>query len=448
MTTTSEAGASYVRPALAVAAAPSTTRKLLFLAAHVPLGYAMKESESVATAHALLTVLAAVFVALTAREAERLAPVAGYICGSEVLWRMAEANIFHESGKYTTIAMLLIAGLRFGSLASFALPGLYVLMLVPAVLMVGQATSYGDFHVALSVNLTGPAALAICYWFFAGKPMTPATLQRLLSSLIAPALAIVTIAFVTTSTSQVEFTLQSNRLAAGGFGPNQVSASLGLGATAAVLHLSLPGTTKTLKAILALTILALLAQALLTFSRGGMYTAVGALMIAATVSAPKGGVRLGFAAAAAVVIGIMWLVVLPRLDAFTGGALAERFSDTSSSGRAELLETELELWLQSPIFGQGPNITDIRGAVSHTEYTRLLAEHGLFGLVALVLMLYMAARSLLGRQGRDSLIAATFAAWALLYMCHAAMRNVAPALLIGLAAMRMQSTPNRETEPV
>ena len=77
------------------------------------------------------------------------------------------------------------------------------------------------------------------------------------------------------------------------------------------------------------------------------------------------------------------------------------------------------------------------GPFSQGDIARLLAEHGLLGLAAGLLLLVMAAqRFLYIRQMRSvaaKALIAPMVIWALLYMIDKAMRLVAPAFTFGLS---------------
>jgi hypothetical protein len=74
------------------------------------------------------------------------------------------------------------------------------------------------------------------------------------------------------------------------------------------------------------------------------------------------------------------------------------------------------------------------GAGQHTEYTRMLAEHGILGLIALFILIRLSLRPFLIRRPPTSkAVIVSFAVWSLLFMFHAATRLVAPCLLFGLA---------------
>lgn len=74
-------------------------------------------------------------------------------------------------------------------------------------------------------------------------------------------------------------------------------------------------------------------------------------------------------------------------------------------------------------------------AASHTEYTRLLAEHGSLGVVAILMLGWMAfihfwtPRTIPGRA-----LAAAMIAYTLMYMIGNGMRQVLPGLTFGIAA--------------
>src|SRR5690606_14266869 len=78
----------------------------------------------------------------------------------------------------------------------------------------------------------------------------------------------------------------------------------------------------------------------------------------------------------------------------TGGAVSRRFSDTGLTGRDVLMRSDLRIWWEHPLIGVGPGRAAAervemmgRAAAAHTEFTRLLAEHGLLGAAAMLVVL-------------------------------------------------------------
>jgi len=72
---------------------------------------------------------------------------------------------------------------------------------------------------------------------------------------------------------------------------------------------------------------------------------------------------------------------------------------------------------------------------AHIEYTRLLSEHGIFGVLSLVVLLSMVVeRFRKPAQPLDKAFVVAFTMWTLLYMLHAAMRLAAPGVMFGLGS--------------
>src|SRR5688572_3075340 len=83
-----------------------------FALAHVAVGPALHQSVELATIHAWATLAVGVWWALSSRDPMRVAYVAAYTTGAEVLWRMSAADIFWEFGKYAVVLMFVVAMVR------------------------------------------------------------------------------------------------------------------------------------------------------------------------------------------------------------------------------------------------------------------------------------------------------------------------------------------------
>jgi hypothetical protein len=147
----------------------------------------------------------------------------------------------------------------------------------------------------------------------------------------------------------------------------------------------------------------------------------------------------------------------PRLDEFTDGALTTRFQETETTHRGEISESDFELWMRNPFMGVGPGVSRFERLdqrATHTEFTRLVAEHGTLGALSLLLLVVGTIRNLLrpGPSHQKGLIAAMLG-WSTLYMLNSAMRLVAPAFTFGLAFSTwapeefQASAPQREMKP-
>jgi O-antigen ligase len=415
---------------------------ILFLLAHIPLAMILQRSSLLAAAHALIVFALGVSWALRGR-VDRVAWAAAYIVGAEVFWRMLRAPIPWEFGKYAVSALFLLALLRDRQALYGRLPLLYFLLLVPAAALIFEPNRLEWSRETISYNLSGPFSLAVSVCFFSWFRLSREDLYRLWWGLVAPMLSVLTIIVLTINAADsIYFGSSSNALLSGGFGPNQVSNVLGLGALLAFLLLSHQRTAPWLRFLLGLLLLAFAASSALTFSRGGFYTALGSILLFSFISLHDRQSRLRLLAFFAVIFLAAFYVVLPRLDAFTGGALVERFQDPSTTGRIELMQAEMvafrENWLTGTGLGgsRAYHALTFRASAAHTEFTRLLAEHGIWGLAAQFLLLIMAWRHFWrARTARDRALVLSLTGWAFLFMMQAGMRLAAPGFIFGLAAL-------------
>ena len=418
------------------------TRLALLWAAHAGLAILMKQVQVIANLHALLTVIAALGVAMFARSAERAAYGCAYIVGAEVLWRMCKANIVWEYGKYSLCAVLLIGLFRLRHLVPHKYATLYILLLVPGAISAFFVLGPENWRKQASFNLSGPFTLFLAVTFFHNVSFDLAKIRNVMLACITPVIGVAALtAFTTYTTKDIQFSLNSNFRTSGGFGANQVSAILGLGALLAVLYLlSSPGGKK-LKILLGVIAVFLVVQCAMTFSRGGLYGAVGAALPALYFLSrhPRYRSKIMIAIGSLLFCG---LIIFPILNKFTNGFLLARFEQTTTTGRSELMETDFQLWKKNPVFGVGVGVSNqdhFNGTASHTEPTRLIAEHGLFGLAAMVMMLLIFLDSFSRTHGiqEKALVSALFL-WSFLFMLTAGMRLAAPAFAIGLSCIHFR----------
>ncbi|MGE0887127.1 MAG: O-antigen ligase family protein [Blastocatellales bacterium] len=432
----------------------NTTVIILFVLSQAGLALLMRQSSAVATVHAWATLAVGAYFALSGVRLERVAYVAAYITGAEVLWRMTNAGAFWEFGKYAVSAIFLLALLRAGLLRGPIPAIIYFALMLPSLILPLININTGEMRDQISFNLSGPFALMVCVWFFSHLKLTLAQLRWLFVSLIAPTIGIAAISIFSTFTSKLAFSTESNFATSGGFGPNQVSAALGLGAMLAALYLMLRGVRKlSERALMIACVLVFSIQSALTLSRGGLYCAAGGLLLAAMylIRDPRTRTKLILASVASFLL--VNFIILPQLSDFTGGALVRRFQDVGMTGRDKIMMADMQTWADNPVFGVGPGQSKIyhkqffRASAAHTEFSRMLAEHGIFGLIALVLMGVIFIRHLRQARTREAkALVSAVSIWGLLYMFTAAMRVVAPSFTFGLAALTL-ILPEEESAP-
>jgi O-antigen ligase len=179
---------------------------------------------------------------------------------------------------------------------------------------------------------------------------------------------------------------------------------------------------------------------LLTFARGGVASVVVAVFLALVVLAPRfrraWRPALPVILAFAVACGAILLVV----NTFSGGKLIARYDEKIFTRRDSIIGHDLDLFREHPLFGVGVGVAaterprEIRGEPAHTEFTRLLAEQGLFGAVALAAFLTIVVGAVWrARPLAPRAFAAALVGWSVTQMLHSATRIALVSYAVGLA---------------
>ncbi|MDX1664354.1 MAG: O-antigen ligase family protein [Candidatus Promineifilaceae bacterium] len=416
-----------------------------FIMLHIPLALTMRNMPVISPLHQVLTLGLGLWWLWTEATPRRVIYTIGYITGAEFLWRGLLTSLVWEFSKYAVILLVVSALFRFRRLgAADKRPAVYFLLLVPAISMLP-----GFDRGAISYNLAGPLALAVATMFFSTVSLTREEFLRLLVAIIAPVVAFGTIA------AQALF--QESGFSVGWveqFGGNQVSSILGLGAMAAIFYAFAERRRRSVAVLMALIALVLLGEAVLSFSRGGVWTTVGAILAGLFFLIRERRFQLTVLALTVAVAAAAYFFILPAIDDYTGGRVVPRFQDFDTTGRDELVLSDLRIFMDYPFTGVGPGQTrpyharlQIGATLTHTEYSRLLSEHGLLGLLALLLLAWMAAERLfkpVPHEERGYRVG--FTMWGLLFMAWAATRLVAPSFAFALGAARLLVDERPENE--
>ncbi len=439
-------------------------RNYWWIGLHAILGLAAVYVPVLAKLYAWSLILGVFVLVIIARDWKTLVFAAAYVTGAEVFTRMSHGLFFYESHKY--LAMLLFAGIiaRTG-LRWRSIPYLiYILLIVPGVVYTwwseAQDPSYIHIHLRKDIlfNIAGPFALGLGALALAGLRMHLADYRKLLLAMLLP---IVTTTFYiiikTPDLRDIVFRTTANFATSGGFGPNQVATILGLGIFASFV-LFLLSENFLEKSIYLFLLVLITYRAFLTFSRGGTITGIAMVVVFLAVGwwsdyrfFRSKNIRGLFVSA--VVLGVAYYLALQ----ITGGMLYNRFAGLNTagekkadvtSGRLELFLIEIKDFIEHPLFGAGVGRAKVQRTqefgvrmASHNEVSRLLAEHGMFGLFALFLLLF--APLMQGAVRRNNLFFYPFFAFWLLTIFHSAMRLVAPAVLYAFSLLIMQYDENR-----
>jgi len=418
----------------------SIRNTVILIIVHILLGFAADRWGAISTLHAVITLFAAIILVLRNKETAKVIMAAAYITGAEVLWRMTDANIFWEFGKYAVIGILVLAMLRQKRAGMVSMAILFIGLMTISIPLTFINLPFGDARQAVSFNLSGPLTLAVSVMYFSQVGISKADLSRVIFWFAAPVVSIATINISKiNSYTQIIFSDNSNFATSGGFGPNQVSAILGLAGLFLILEIIVCG-AKWHRVWLSLGLsVGFFVLSGITFSRGGLYNVAASLIAVLVLSSANPKVQLSFIFFLLVLWGSWKNVILPKLDAFTGGSFLMRFTNLDTTGRLELAQTQLELWKRNFIFGVGPGMGGWeylkffgRTMAAHTEYSRMLLEHGIFGFGSLILMLVMPIRKFFSNRDRFSNIwLGALVVWSLVEMSHSATRIAAVGFVFG-----------------
>lgn len=390
-----------------------------------------------------------------------------YLTSFELLARMSQTSPFipYELGKYLLCVMLIFGVFKYGQNNHIGL--LLVVLLVPATLF---DLSGNVDRQSIIFNLLGPVNVGLAVWFFKGKIITNYQLIRLLRISLLPLIAILSSTiFKTPSYDDLEFSLGANFATSGGGGSNQVSTLLGIGIFISLLFLINKWKITGYRIADFLLFFLFGFQGLLTFSRGGIIGGVLGILIVLffimlSAESEKRRYKLPKIGRILVLAVILFLMTFQVADNLTGGLLGLRYLgetegtlagtkeksiDSITTGRFNIFLEDLELWEDNLFVGVGVGASSyLRSGsqfyLTHVELSRLLSEHGIFGLVYFLILLYLMIRLILSKKTpMEKGILVAFFAIAIYTTFHAAMRTYLTPLYIGLSLMEIKIRANR-----
>jgi hypothetical protein len=376
---------------------------------------------------------------------------------------MTSGNPLYEISKYGVMVFILI-GMYFSGFSKSATPyWLYLLLLVPSIVLTTFVLDIDtDIRKAIAFNISGPVCLGVASLYTFRRKIALEQMNNILLSMGLPIIScMVYLTFYTPNLRDVITSTQSNFETSGGYGPNQVATILGLGMFIFFSRVILESRTKFMLAINLIIALNISYRGILTFSRGGMVT--GFLMIVSLLlflyfkSNYKGRVKLNFIT---VFVSLAMMITWGYTSFQTGGLIDKRYANQDAAGRAkeskltgreDIARAEINIFFENPIFGVGVGKgVEVRKsktgmfAASHDEITRMLAEHGSFGIVALLILFFTPL--VLYLENKFNMFLLCFVMFWLLTINHAAMRTAAPAFVYSLSLLNVQlgGTPKKK----
>lgn len=441
----------------------ATSTYIKWILIHLGIGAGVYVVPFLSKIYAILIVLVGLkYVVRTKNTNNEALYVAAYVVGAEVFLRMTEGNFFEQYAKYLVMVVLLLGMIYQGTSKNSWIYLIFGVLLVPSVVLSFFTLNYEtDIRKAVTFNIVGPVTLMVSAIYCYQRKVTFKQVLNIVDMLAYPLIATLVYMFAyTPSIRDVVTSTESNFETSGGFGPNQVATILGLGIFLFFIKIILRSKNNKILWINAVFFLMITFRGIVTFSRGGVITGfvmiivVVLLLLFYTKSYAKSKIST------VVFMGIFALIgVWVYSSVQTGGLIDKRYANEDARGRVKaskltgrevLIESEINMFLDNPIFGVGVGKnkeyrleTTGVDAASHNEITRMLAEHGSFGLFALLILFF--TPMIVYLNNKQNIFVLAFLIFWLLTINHAAMRLAAPAFIYALSLLKVSLTDENKT---
>ena len=376
-------------------------KKILYVFGHLLLGYLCHEFPFISTYYGLIIVSFGTYYILGKPDPLEHYPLffSAYVVGIEVLLRMTGSSLFWEFGKYAVIYFLLLGILRTSKKINIYLPiAMYFILLLPAILFI-PFNSFNLWRQDVAFNLSGPAVLSLCSIYLYKRTINKETFGNILFCIILPIISIAIYNILSMPDLRTyHFMPYSDSFTSGGYGPNQVSTIFGLGIVAVIAAKILQLNLTSSKYIDIIILIVFFVLGTITFSRGGIFAAI--ISITCSISFyffhdQKKIYMISKSIGIIIISVIVWIAIVSV--------------------------TELR-----ELYGYGKQV------IAHTEYSRMLAEHGILGLFSLLMLLGISiTQLLLSCSIKNKFIKILFGVLAILTLSHSAMRVAMPSFIYG-----------------
>ena len=406
--------------------------------------------------YALFIPIAGFFIVYRTKNANNeVLYIAAYLVGMEVFLRMTGGNFNNEFIKVNVIFFMLLGMIYSNFPTNAFIYWFFLILLIPGILITSTVFNPAiDIKKSLVFNLSGPVCLAISSIYMFKRRILFSDLQNVVVAMGLPIVSTTVYLFLfNPSVRDVVTGTQSNFETSGGFGPNQVSTALGLGMFVFFTQLVLFSKSKMTIVINSFLLLFITYRGIVTFSRGGIITAVVMivclLFLLYRFSNAKGKSKF---VVVFILTGLMAVGVWTYSSFQTRGLIEKRYANQDArgrekkdrlGGREQIMNEEVELFFKNPLLGVGAGMgkqirkeTFGEEAASHNEITRMFSEHGLFGIFGLLIL--VVTPFVLYINNRQHLYFLSFFVFWLLTINHAAMRTAAPAFVYALSLLLVQ----------
>jgi len=377
-----------------------------------------------------------------------------YIVGAEVFFRMTKAYFLYETGKYMVIVFLVIGMFYNGFKRSSLTYVTYLLLLLPGVYISFLNQEFDTtFRQTILFNLSGPLCLTAAAMYCYGRSLKLKEFFTCLNFMIYPLISMtIYIYFYNVNIRDVITGTASTSATSGGYGPNQVATILGLGVFILYSRFLIPYKNKLVHLVMMFMLLAFTHRAIITFSRGGVFVGIIMVVVFTIIYYFISKIRTKFVITSRVVAVLGACIAIWTFSVLqTGGLIANRYANKDAlgrekedvtTGRVHLVNADLKAFSKYPVFGLGVGRSSVFyeeelniELPSHNEVSRMLSEHGLLGILALLILLFAPLVTKL--NGRKNIYFYPFIIFWLLTIAHSSMRIAAPAFIYGLSLLNI-----------
>lgn len=361
-----------------------------------------------------------------------------------------------EIGKYLGIS-LLVYGL-------FLLPrikrnkivilGVFALLL-PGIIITFFVSDriFGD----LVFNVGGIVFLLMAAYFFSNYQMTREHLESVIIFFLLSFLTVIGILLINgPNPLDIEYTIIGNDQLYLYNNPNQLATLFSSGFAITIFSFIFLGKQKLW---LYLVTAIYLFCALLSFSRGGLFIGIGTIIVIICFLLFK---KKRLAILLLFIVSSQLFICFPLVNVLTNGKLLMRYQgETSgtllgeeekslnsySSGRLRIIQSDITLFINHPFWGVGVGQSSVYRQqykypfpLAHTEFSRLLSEHGLLGVLLIGILSYLPLSRIIELKEEPLLQAfillCTFLAIG--HTMHSAMRTSVSPILYGLGFIQFR----------
>lgn len=428
----------------------SVHTRLILAVLHLLLGVLVL-SGLIAKAYSILIVFFGVlYIIRNKNENNEAIHWSAYLVGAEVLFRMAGGMIFYELPKYAVLLFLFVGLVVEKRRHHVSLSYLiYILLLLIGIAFVDIPFTE-SIRKTIAFNLSGPILLGVSAIYFYRRPLALSTLMEMLFYMALPIISMLALLyFRTPDISEISFGGGANFETSGGYGPNQVATIIGLGVFIVAAHLFLKRRIFALYSVDMFLFTYLIYRGLLTLSRGGMITAFLAISVFTYYYILSRENKILNLAKYSGMLALFGFALFMYTSNVTGGMLENRYANKNAAGttkadittgRATLFASEMSAFMEHPFFGVGVGggkfyrmeELEIRAA-SHNEMGRLIGEHGLIGIVALIILMAVPLRHMFKQPYLARAFLGSFLIFWFLTINHSAMRIAFPGFIYGLS---------------